>query len=211
MKSSSKADIYQPEYLSCLDSAPQKSFEDLYNDLSALLSTHPPSPYGKLTNDEKDDLLDDIAYHLVRNNFKVLRKYKNIGRSFWSWLYTVCNNYILDYLRKKNPEVDIESSSESKSSGIENILPAQSTNPSNPDVLSDLLEATNKGIAKLDSLCKVLLEMAADEYTFDEMLVVLKWPSNKMKSLYGKVDYCRKKLKDLLFLDGHDLSAIVRN
>ena len=198
------SDLSWPDFLDLLDSEPQRAFDQFYRYAYRELTDMPPRPMRALSIENQQDLLEDIILHCVNNDFRILRQYRNVGKSFACWLYKIAHNKALKYLiilKKKWP------------------APPEPENPGDKDLIEkltyhienqqekryefkEILSKVRESIKKIDNRCRLLLEMASDEYTPREMVMVLGLPKDKNVKVSNDLRYCRKKLEDLLYVRG---------
>jgi RNA polymerase sigma factor (sigma-70 family) len=199
---------YWPSFLNLLDADPDKAFDGFYRFTVAVLTTRPPRPMLSATKEEREDLIHDIVYHCVRDNFRVLRLYRPKGRPFTAWLYVVAHNKCLDWLRvgsQIGKTVSIHGDGTGR--GLENVLADRVGNPENRLEASEITPIIRNAMGQLGSHCRTLLELAADELTPKEMVLLLGLPVDQNKKISDDLRYCRKKLVRLLEKEGIDFAS----
>ena len=200
-----------PQFLDLLDSDTQAALAGFYRFLTWTFSKVPPRPVRSLRTEDQEDVKQEIFVHCIEKDFRVLRQYVPSGRPFAAWLYTVAHNVSIDYIRKKESNhkvVSIHEDSNGKS--LENTL----VNPIDEVkrfMIARYIPAAKKMMERLDEYCRLLLEMAADEFTPKEMVLALGLPTNQNKEVSDKLRYCREKLKKLLGEAGIDIGSILKS
>ncbi len=185
-----------PGFLDLLDSHPEKGLEEFYLFVARLLRTSPPRLMNSLSEEDKEDLIQNIVIHCIQDNFRVLRTYKNEGNAFAAWLYFIARNKIIDFLRKSGREA------KPKISSNPGALRQSNVTSGNREDFGDAVYVVRKCLEKMDEYCRVLLKMAADEFLPREMVMILGWPAEKAKKVSNDLGYCRKKLSKILSENG---------
>jgi RNA polymerase sigma factor (sigma-70 family) len=200
-----------PPFLDLIDDDPKKAFELFYRFAYRELTAIPPRPMRVLNPDDQQDLIHDIIYHCVRDSFKVLRQYKDVGKSFGAWLYRVAHNKALEYLRGKRKKWPIlaEQINDDEAWLVERIFAAKCQNPNHVQELRELIAIVIKALGEIGRKCQILIEMAADEFTPKEMVAVLGLPNDHNKKISSDLRYCRRKLRDLLATKGLDIGKYI--
>lgn len=198
-----------PSFLDLLDSDPDRAFEEFYRLACEVLHSMPPRPMRDLSNEDRQDLTHDIVYHCVKHEFRVLRQYRDRGKPFTVWLYAIAHNRALDFIRSRGCKPDTVSIHEDPDGkGLENVLSDRKESNDSRIELGDLLNAVRKAISSLGDYCRVLLEMAADEFTPREMVQVLRLPADQNKKISDDLRYCREKLRKRLAAGGIDIGRL---
>jgi len=200
-----------PTFLDVLDSDPDTAFVDFYRFAVRTLSTAPPRPMRNLSQDDRQDLIHDIIYHCAKDNFRVLRQYVDKGKPFAAWLYVMAHNLCVDHFRSKGRDPDVVSiNRNSGGTSLENILSNRGSSNGKKSELVELIAIVKKTIKRLDEYCRLLLEMAADEFTPKEMVAVLRLPPDQNKKVSDDLRYCREKLKRRLAEGGLDIRSLLK-
>jgi RNA polymerase sigma factor (sigma-70 family) len=198
-----------PHFLDLLDVDPDGAFEAFYRLALDALTNVPPRPMRSLADEDRQDLIHDVIYHCVRDDFRVLRRYVDRGKPFAAWLYAVAHNKSLDYVRGRalRPEtVSIHGDSERR--GPENLLSDPSGSGEKRLEYAEILSTVRDLMKRLGEYCRMLLEMAADEFTPKEMVLVLRLPADQNKKISADLRYCREKLRKQLALAGVDVASV---
>lgn len=193
-----------PKFLDLLDTDRQTAWEQFYVYGRSLFLKFPPSCLLSLDRDEQQEVMDRILEHCRNDDFRVLRTYRNTGRRFSGWLYSIAFNYAIDYLRAKARRRRIEA-------GL-NHDPAPPESPDTqqadrPIRLREVYRLAREAMRKLDRRCQLLLSLAADELTPKEMLPFLQEAGTNNVKVSNDLRYCRKKLRDLLSVQGCDIEV----
>ena len=199
-----------PSFLSRLDSDPESAFEDFYRLAWRILEEVPPRPMRGLAEGDREDVFHETIYHCVRNNFRILRRYVDRGRPFAAWLYTIAHHKCIDFLRVgrvQSGSVSFDQDPDGK--GLEKILSNPADDPVKRVELAEVLGIVKSALAELGDYCRLLLEMASDELTPREMVLVLRVPRDQNKKVSDDLRYCREKLKKRLAEIGLDISSFI--
>jgi RNA polymerase sigma factor (sigma-70 family) len=202
-------DASRPEFLDLMDSDPDRAFADFYRFAVTLLSRKPPRPLMSANPEDRQDIIHDIVYHCVKEDFRVLRRYTPRGRSFAAWLYVVAHNKSLDLISVAGRQpMTVSMHEQNDGRALEQVLAGPGGGQDRQAEFSDIIGLVVKAIAHLDEHCRLLLEMAADEFTPKEMVSVLGLAPEQNKKVSDDLRYCRGKLKRLLSETGIDLGSI---
>lgn len=199
-----------PPFLDQLDSCPDRAYIEFYRFATAALELVPPRAMRDLTVEEREDLFQEIILHCINDSFRVLRKYADKGKPFAAWLYRIADNQAIDYLRKKARlrEVDLVSK-DGEYQDLETLLQSIRKSTSIDIDLKQLLTIVRKAINHLQKYCRLLLEMAADEFRPREMVLALRLSSEQNKKVSDDLRECRKKLVRLLAEGGIDIRSMI--
>jgi RNA polymerase sigma factor (sigma-70 family) len=191
--------------LDLLDKSPDEAFREFYSFAQRLLKVKPPRTLQGLSDAAAHDAIQEIILHCVEDDFRVLRKYRDRGRPFSAWFYMLAHNKSLDILRKKNREDSILSGpADSTDSGSGHIRPNPDISPEQRTRLRSAIDIVRKCMSMLGEYCRLLLQLAADEYTPREMVLVLGLPRDKAKKISDDLRECRKRLRRLTVEQGID-------
>jgi RNA polymerase sigma factor (sigma-70 family) len=189
-----------PGFLDCLDKDPDAAFADFYRFTVSQLRRRPP-PAMHALKDDREDLTHNFVLHCVKDNFRVLHKYRDEGKPFGCWLHIVAQNFFLDMLREQ-PIDDDPNLVERLTEDI------TAVNPEEELPWRELLDSVKKALPNLDRCCRLLLVLAAREFTPKEMVHVLRLRRDQNKKVSDDLRYCRQKLKRMLADDGADLMLL---
>jgi len=131
----------------------------IYNYIYSVLKTKGSA----LTQENINDLFQEIYLSLIKDNFKKLSSFKaKNGCSLASWLRQVTINFTIDYIRRLKPAVSIDEEINDDFTLAEMLssnLPSARDKISAQDQLADLKDCVNK----LDNDEKYFLELHFNE------------------------------------------------
>lgn len=112
-----------------------------------------------LTQENINDIFQNIFLALIKDNFKKLRSFKaKNGCSLASWLRQVVINYTIDYIRKLKPLVSIEEKSDDEFS-LKDILTDDSDSHRDTITYEERLQHLKDCIGRLNNDDKYFLEL----------------------------------------------------
>lgn len=197
-----------PPFLNLLDDNPERAFGAFYSYARSVLKAKPPRPMFDLNDAESEDITQEIILHCVRDDFRVLRRYTDRGRPFAAWLYVLAHNKCLDYLRRRKRDADVMAGHTNDfESNPDRFGADPSISPEQESRLRAVLRAVNGCMSRLSRYCRLLLELAADEYMPSEMALVLGWPKDMNKKISDDLRECRRRLKKMLANAGVDVTS----
>jgi len=193
-----------PSFLNLFDSDPDEAFARFYEYAMPVLNARPPRMFSSMTAEEREDCLHDIIFHCVKDDFRVLRLYENRGKAFSAWLYSVAHHKSLDWRRSGR---EAGASGWYSVPGVDGEGPALRDAGPGPDekgAFGELVEIVKETILQLSDYCRLLLQLAADELTIKEMVVVMGLPADQNKKVSDDLRYCRGKLRKRLAEQGYE-------
>lgn len=197
-----------PLFLNLLDDNPDEAFKGFYTFTQKLLKLKPPKGLRSLSETESQDVIQEIVLHCVRDDFRVLRQYKDRGKPFAAWLYMLAHNKCLDVHRKKNREADIVSSDSDPTGSNPGIFSADpDISPEQRTRLRSVIGGIRTCMSNMGQYCQLLLQLAADEYVPREMVQVLGLSKDRAKKVSDDLRECRKRLRKLAADQGIDLAS----
>jgi DNA-directed RNA polymerase specialized sigma24 family protein len=169
----------------------------LYRYAARLLKICPPSIYLALTPARREDVLHDLMLHCCRDDFRVLRRYRDRGRPFAAWLQLVTRNLLLDRWRTDR---------------LATAVPLESDDDDRPDVVVPdpapgadreldgrrLLDAARDAMQRLSAECRLLLQGAAEGLKPRQLVRLMGWPADWNKKASDDLRACRGRLRKLL-------------
>lgn len=186
----------QHEFLSLLDSSPREASEKIGLYINNVLASRRPKILHSFSTDDLDDFKSELIFSALKDNFKLIRKYTEMGRSFDAWFYIVVNSRAIDFIRKNSKsalapfglDVDrIVRESEQSQSPLENIEHRQ------------ILEAVESCISKMSTYHRILLKLASEEFFPREIVVELGMSGRSSnKKIADDLRSCRKQLTKCL-------------
>jgi RNA polymerase sigma factor (sigma-70 family) len=196
-----------PTFLDLLDSDRETAIALFYKYAMLLLGARPPRLFSCMTDQEREDCLQEIIVHCIEQDLRVLRRYENRGRPFSAWLYTVAHHKAFEWWRRGRDGGRRRIDLDPEYGG--HVLPVGGT-PARPDeraAWEELLEVVRDEIGRMDDRCRLLLNLSADEYKVKEIVRALALPPDQNKKISDDLRYCRKKLKRRLADRGYDIGA----
>jgi len=185
-----------PEFLNLLESDPKGALDGFYRLACNSIGSVPPRPVRGLSKQDFEDFFHDFVGVCCEKRFRKLRKYANRGRPFAGWLYVVAHNYALDWIAK---------------TGRPREVPGDYESEVNPDTgLSTLVDTVREAMRTLSEKCRLLLKLAAEEYTPKEMALAMGWSASDNAKASDDLRFCRRKLREVLTQSGVDVDAELR-
>jgi DNA-directed RNA polymerase specialized sigma24 family protein len=179
-----------PPFLDALDSEPAKAWEGFYRFAVRLLRSRPPRIFASLSIEEREDVISTIVLHCCRDEFRMLRTYRNMGRPFAAWLVLVARNRALDRLKQiarapsnRGLEMDRSQPVDPRATALEVAEVGQA------------LEVTRRCIGELGESCRLLLWGAAEGLTPKGLTSLLGWPTDWNKKASDALRECRRQLR----------------
>jgi len=128
----------------------------IYNYIHSVLKAKGVS---KFSQDNIEDLFQEILLSLVQDNFKKLKSFKGRnGCSLASWLRQVVINYTIDYMRKSKPTVSLDEETDDEFS-LKDILADDSASITDSLTQEERLTHLKGCIQELDNDGKYFLEL----------------------------------------------------
>ena len=201
-----------PEFLKYLDSDPDKVFKEFYQFAIKLLTQKTPRPMLSLLYDDKNDIIQEIIYSCVKDNFARLKKFKQDSKSFTSWFYVLAHNQTIDFYRKRNRTWEVErTTTNDEDKNLLDIFVNLKEDILKKYDLIELKQIVRNALNSMKKECQQLLEMAAHEFTPLEVVKFLRLPKEMNKSISNKLKHCRKILKDMLSTEGVVINDFLNN
>ncbi len=199
-----------PEFLRYIKSNPRKAAELFYVYAVGKLRTAPPREMHGVPDNERADLIHDIVMHFLKDDMRVLRRYT--PDNFEAWFYTISRRKVVDYWRERGRKPDLTRDADvSEDQVTENNPGPLMEDPAVRTELRDLLRKVNQYIHELDRKCRLLLRLAAREFPPLKIARILREPPENAKKISGQIGHCRKKLADLLSINGVDVSDFTKD
>jgi DNA-directed RNA polymerase specialized sigma24 family protein len=178
-----------PLFLGLLDADPQRAWAELWTFAARLLRACPPRATAGWSLEEHEDLLSTVVMHCCRDDFRVLRRYRDVGRPFAAWLLLVARNKALDATKRRRPEpMRDERDAHTRLCAVD---------PPADDVVAsrEALEITRRCIDGLSENCRLLLLGAADGLSGRGLALFLGWPPEWNKKASDALRECRRQLR----------------
>lgn len=177
-----------PGFLTLLDEDPDLAWEEFHTFAWKLLQAHPPRVFSELAPEVRADLIADIVLGCQKEDFRMLRSYRNQGVPFAAWLGAVARNRAISYLRHEELGVRVKA----------NFHPGSTVLPDEEAHHKQVLAVVRECMRQLGQKCRLLLQAAADEFKPAEMAVLLGLSRGGGKKASDDLRSCRRGLKQLL-------------
>jgi len=140
------------------------------------------------------DAADDIAQETFINAYQGIKSFKT-GYSFYSWLYRICMNLSINFL-KRQKHLILESQFEETSSPLER--EAAGSDPSNHLALKELEQKIERAIDSLSPKYKAVLVLRIyEDLSYEEIASTLKLSlGTVMSRLFRAREKMQKMLKE---------------
>ncbi len=190
-----------PFFLRLLDSEPERAATAFHEFVWKLLRSSPPPRFRSLTPQDREDIIADLVYRWIEDDFRVLRNYKDTGRPFAGYVAVAANNRAMDRLRSIQGEKRRRSSSDdaedSPGADLES-LPDGGPDPGAAVENAEMVAKVASCLENLSERCQVLLHGAGDGLKPRELVVLLGWPAEANKKAHDALRECRKSLQRCL-------------
>lgn len=150
------------------------------------------------SEDQVDDIFQDIFHLLIKDNYKKLSTYKaRNGCSLASWLRQVTVNFTIDHLRRLKPALSIDAESE-EGFGLKDTLADLSPEAADFLIHQDKLKTLYECIDSLEAgeryFMELLLGQALSLEQIKEHLKINRGAMDMRKSrIFRKLEECFKK------------------
>jgi len=157
-----------------------------------MLQVSPPRFFARIQPDRRQDVIQEVLLHCLRDGCRVLRRYRPQGKPFAAWFITVASNkakdLVLSSLRREEP--------------IDDVNPIELPNPgpsrSDPLLRERLLRCLNA----MGEKCRTLLTLLLDDLKPAEVAVsaaqLLGYEDYSNRQASDDLRYCRGRLAKLL-------------
>lgn len=168
-----------------------KMFNDHYNAISFKVS--------KVI--KNNDLAEDLVSEIFSKASQKIRLYNKDNGELSTWLYTIANNHIIDYLRSnannlKSNTVNISGYVDEDGNESFDFVAPTSTNADENLKNSEIMKQVNSAIENLDSKSKEIASLYfKSEYSYKEICDELNLPLGTVKAMIFRV---REKLQQSL-------------
>ncbi|MBK8164363.1 MAG: sigma-70 family RNA polymerase sigma factor [bacterium] len=187
-----------PTICDWIDSDPDLAARSIIDTGYRYLMASPPRAFRYFPRDRYHDLAADIMLFMVRDDFAVIRRYRDRGRSFLGWFRTAANNRAIDIYRHERPNLMV-------------VLEPDLDSPTSDSEYSDVAERVREAIDSLrNPLCTTLLVWRlVHEYTNKEIAVALGWSASRNAEVGNIYRNCRLGLIRRLAAMGIGPSALI--
>jgi RNA polymerase sigma factor (sigma-70 family) len=193
-----------PDFLNWLDSDREKATGAFYEFVKHLINSAPPHSIRSLSEADREEFIQQFTLDVAENNFRMLHMYENRQQPFAAWLAVVMHRKCLDYLRSKGREKAFYE--ELSQRELEHKKDYSDESEFNKTAYPEVIRTIKRQMKELPEQCRLLLELAADEFTPREMTQALGLPPSQNKVISDQLRYCRKRLKQLLANAGIHIS-----
>jgi DNA-directed RNA polymerase specialized sigma24 family protein len=187
-----------PTFLDLIEREPQTAFEQFSEFAIALLRTRPPRIFGDLSRADREDMIHEIILHCRKDDFRVLRQYRDRGFPFSTWFQRTAHNKVIDFIRSRpaqgDPNIE-EQTDTDRGPSVE----------MQPDVEA-LIDSTLSALSEMKIECRLLILAGGLEFSPLQMTRLLGWQRTQNKKASDMARDCRRRLKQLLDRAGVDLS-----
>jgi hypothetical protein len=186
-----------PSFLARLNSESDRARAEFGAFAYRLLAIRPPRVFGMVGSDRRDDLIQDVLLHCLRDDCRVLRTYRDHGRPFAAWLLCVAANVALSRASKYSLPPYEE--------------PAEvAVAPRERDPL--LVDMIEKSLGSMGQKCQFLLRLLADGFKPTEMVeparLFLGMLEYSNKQVSDDLRYCKSVLRNLIMDAGVDVEVL---
>jgi RNA polymerase sigma-70 factor (ECF subfamily) len=138
------------------------------------------------------DAADDIAQETFINAYSAIKSFK-IGYSFYTWLYRICMNLSINYLKRQKFVIS-ESQFEEETSPLEREAPG--ADPSNHLALKELEDKIEKAIDTLPPKFKAVLVLRVyEDLSYEEIAKTLRI---SMGTVMSRLFRARERMQEML-------------
>jgi DNA-directed RNA polymerase specialized sigma24 family protein len=180
-----------PAFLDLLDSNPLGAWEEFYAFAVRFLRACPPRATAGWSREEREDLVSAVVLHCCRDEFRVLRRYRDVGRPFAAWLFLVARNKALDEIKRRRGRVFGEGEAEARAHS------RVAVDPPADEVAGhrQTLEIALRCIEEMGDNCRLLLLGAAEGLSPRGLTAFLGWPPDWNKKASDALRECRRQLR----------------
>ncbi|HEX9898192.1 MAG TPA: sigma-70 family RNA polymerase sigma factor [Candidatus Methylomirabilis sp.] len=184
----------RPGFLDLLDKDPDRAWAEFHAFAWRLLRAITPPAMRSLSSEERDDLIGDIVFFCGEYDFRILRRYQDMGTPFSAWLLRVAKHRALDRHRRLRTQL-----------ALAKPKTMDGHHPDTEDRLThrQLLAGIRKCLSSLSAKCRLLLAAAADEMKPSEIATLL-GPMGSNKQVSDDLRYCRRGLLRALANEGFE-------
>jgi len=181
-----------PRFLDLLDTDPRHALEGLHTFAWKLSEARPPAILRSLDPADRQDRISDLVLSCCSDNFRKLRKYRDVGKPFAAWLTTVLVRQVLDWLRTQRHTEEL----------TDEVGAAEDDPPPN---LSDRVVASlHRCLGRMTEKCRLYLACAGDGMKPQEIVLLLRLPDGENKRVSDALRHCMRRLREMLLAEGLD-------
>lgn len=196
-----------PPFLDLLERDPDRAWEGFYEFVERLMRASPPRKLRQFPAQDHQDMIHEFIVHCCKDSFRVLRKYRNLGKPFAAWLLHVANNFLLDRLEVLPPDpVDPRpSTQEDETERLIELIPDPRRGPDWAAIIRQYRALIVRCLAEMSIECQILIRAALiDGRKPREILLLMGLPKDTNKSLSDRIRNCRYGLARRLIDGGLD-------
>lgn len=186
----------RPSFLALLDTNPSLAMAQFDKGFRKYFSAFQPRTLQHVDQQTREDMLSDLKLHCLSSDFRVLRKYLDVGKPFSHWFTLVTHNRFLEILRSKKHELSLNENFEEGHDPSE--PPGTGSSPEEEAFWRQLLEFTRQCLSLASPKCRQLLLLAAEECTPLELAQLLHMKAEENKKVSDDLRYCRNRLSNCL-------------
>lgn len=139
---------------------------------------------------DAEDLFQEIWMRVIKN----AGRFSNV--SFKAWLWKIAKNLLIDFRRKRRPDVSLDAVAEDNEVPLVDRLVAPDVDPARQIEMDDMTRSVMKAVATLPEMQReVFLMRTQGEFSFNEIAAALGIPLN---TALGRMHDAMNKLKKLL-------------
>ena len=139
---------------------------------------------------DAEDLFQDVWIRIIRN----ADRFKDV--SFRAWMWQIARNLLIDFRRKRKPDISLDDVEDSEDQPLLDTLVAPDASPRDVVERVDLAKRAMQAVGKLPSVQReVFLMRVQGDLPFNEIAKVLKIPLN---TALGRMHDATTRLKQLL-------------
>jgi RNA polymerase sigma-70 factor (ECF subfamily) len=139
---------------------------------------------------DAEDLFQEVWIRIIRN----ADRFKDV--SFRAWMWQIARNLLIDFRRKRKPDVSLDDIEDEESQPLLDTLVAPGTSPREAVERTDLAKLAMQAVGKLPAVQReVFLMRVQGDLPFNEIAKALKIPLN---TALGRMHDATTRLKQLL-------------
>jgi len=139
---------------------------------------------------DAEDLFQEIWLRVIKN----AARFNNV--SFKAWMWKIAKNLLIDFRRKRRPDVSLDAVTDEENVPLVDRLVAPDVNPARQIELDDMTRRVMQAVATLpDMQREVFLMRTQGSLSFKEIAAALEVPLN---TALGRMHDAMNKLKKLL-------------
>lgn len=185
----------RPGFLTLIDTDPDRAWTEFHQFAWKQLRAYPPRIFQDLDPATRDDLIAEIVLDCRRDDFHMLRGYRDEGVPFAAWLGRVARNRALSHRRREGTSDRVM---------LEGSHPSGEPPPDDAVHYRRSLDVVRDFIQRLNDKCRHLLSAAAAGFKPAEIAAQLGVAARDGKQVSDDLRWCRRGLRRLLREGGFD-------